>query len=54
MEQFAAFIAIDSSDTKHDIRLFDVATGKKRSCIRKHTPEALDAWATVLRARFAG
>ena len=54
MEQFAAFIAIDWSDAKHDICLADASTGKKESFILKHTPEALDAWATALRTRFAG
>ena len=54
MEQFAAFVAIDWSDTKHDICLVDVATGKKESLILKHTPEELEAWATALRSRFGG
>jgi transposase len=54
MEQFAAFVAIDWSDAKHDICLVDVATGKKESCLLKHTPEELDAWATALRTRFTG
>jgi transposase len=54
MEQFAAFVAIDWSDTKHDICLVDVATGKKESLILKHTPEELEAWATALRIRFGG
>jgi hypothetical protein len=54
MEPFAAFVAIDWSDAKHDICLLDVATGKKAAGILKHTPEALEAWATALRTRFAG
>jgi transposase len=54
MEQFAAFVAIDWSDAKHDICLLDVATGKKEAGILKHTPEELEAWATALRTRFAG
>lgn len=54
MEQFAAFVAIDWSDTKHDICLVDVATGTKESLILKHTPEALEAWATALRSRVGG
>jgi hypothetical protein len=49
MEPFAAFVAIDWSDTKHDICLVDVATGKKESLLLTHTPEALDAWAAALR-----
>ena len=31
MEQFAALVAIDWSDTKHDVCLLDVATGKTES-----------------------
>jgi transposase len=54
MEQFAAFVAIDWSDAKHDSCLLDVATGKKEASILKHTPEELEAWATALRTRFAG
>jgi hypothetical protein len=54
MEPFAAFVAIDWSDAKHDICLLDVATGKKEAGILKHTPEELEAWATALRTRFAG
>jgi hypothetical protein len=47
MEQFAAFVAIDCSDAKHDICLLDVATGKKEAGILKHTPEELEARATA-------
>ena len=54
MEQFAALVAIDWSDTKHDVCLLDVATGKIESGILTHTPEALEAWATALRTRSAG
>jgi transposase len=54
MEPFAAFVAIDWSDAKHDICLLDVATGKKEADILKHTPEELEAWATAWRTRVAG
>jgi hypothetical protein len=54
MEPFAAFVAIDWSDAKHDLCLVDAATGKKESLILQHTPEALEAWATALRLRFGG
>lgn len=54
MEPFAAFIAIDWSDAKHDICLVDASTSKKESFVLKHTPEELAAWATALRTRFAG
>jgi hypothetical protein len=45
---------MDWSDTKHDICLVDVATGKKASLMLKHTPAELEAWATALRLRFGG
>jgi hypothetical protein len=54
MAPFAACVAIDWSDTKPDIGLVDVATGKQASLIRKHTPEALAAWATAWRSRVGG
>jgi hypothetical protein len=54
MEQFAAFIAIDCSDAKHDVCLVDASTGKQESFVLKHTPEELAAWATALRTRVAG
>jgi transposase len=54
MEQFAAFIAIDWSDAKHDVCLVDASTSQKESFVLKHTPEELAAWATALRTRVAG
>jgi len=54
MEPFAAFIAIDWSDAKHDICRFDASTSKQEDSILKHTPEDLEAWASAWRARFAG
>ena len=54
MEQFAAFVAIDWSDAKHYLCLRDVATGQTEAGILTHTAEALAAWATALRPRFAG
>ena len=54
MEQFAAYVAIDWSDQKHDLCLVDAATGVKERLVLKHTPEALAQWATTLRSRFNG
>jgi hypothetical protein len=54
MEQFAALLAIAWSDAQHDSGLLDVSPSQQASCILKHTPEALEAWATALRTRFAG
>lgn len=53
MNDFAVFIGIDWSDQKHDLCLLDPATGRKEFSILKHTPEAIDEWATSLRSRFA-
>jgi hypothetical protein len=54
MEPFAALIAIDGADAKHDVCLVATSTSKKASFALKHTPEELAAWATALRTRFAG
>jgi transposase len=54
MEQFAAFIAIDWADAKQDIWLLDASTNQQEPCVLTHTPEALEAWATAWRTRFAG
>jgi transposase len=54
MEPFAAFVALAWSDAKHAVCLLDVATGKTESSLLTHTPEALAAWATAWRTRFAG
>jgi hypothetical protein len=42
------------SDTKPDIGLVDVATGKQASLMLTHTPAALAAWATAWRLRCGG
>ena len=54
MEQYAALIAIDWSDQKHDISLCDQSSGKREQTIIKHTPAALQEWALGLRQRFGG
>ncbi len=53
MEHFAAYVAIDWSDQKHDVCLVDSSTGKREKTVINHTPEALDEWAISLRTRFA-
>lgn len=52
MEQFAAFVALDWSDEKHDVALFDPATGKREAYTIKHSAQAINEWATSLRKRF--
>ena len=54
MSEYAAFVGFDWADKKHDICLVDVATGKKEFSVIKHTPQALQEWATAVRLRFGG
>jgi transposase len=54
MEAYAALIAIDWADQKHDICLCDQTSGKREQTIVKHTPAALQEWALGLRQRFGG
>ena len=53
MEQFAAVVAIDWSDEKHDVALFDPATGKREAYTIEHSAQTIDQWATELRQRFS-
>lgn len=53
-EHLAALIGLDWSDQKHDLCLVDTATGVQELSVIKQTPEALNQWATALRARFNG
>ena len=52
--EYAAFIAMDWADDKHDVCLVDATTEQKESSVLKHTPEALNDWAASLRTRFGG
>jgi len=54
MPDFAAYLGIDWSDRKHDLCLIDAATGKKELFRIRHTPEAINECASLLRARFGG
>jgi transposase len=54
MDTFAALVAMDWSDKKHDIALLDSATGRRESSTIKHSAQAIHEWATALRARFSG
>lgn len=53
-EQFAAFIGIDWADAKHDLCLQKFGCEKLESSTLKHTPEAIEEWASALRRRFGG
>jgi transposase len=54
MTQYAAYVGWDWADKKHDLCLVEAATGKKESLVIKHTPQAIEEWATSLRIRFGG
>ncbi|XQQ06150.1 MAG: IS110 family transposase [Leptolyngbya sp. IPPAS B-1204] len=48
---YAAYIGIDWSDRKHDIYLYDCATGAAESVIGAQ-PDAIQAWVEGLRKRY--
>ena len=52
--EFAAFIAIDWADRKHAWSLQVAGCSQRESGEIQHTPEAVEAWVTMLSARFAG
>ncbi len=54
MTDFAAYLGIDWADQKHDICLVEAATGKKEFSLIKHTPQAIQEWASSLGKRFGG
>lgn len=54
MAEYAAFVGFDWADKKHDCCLVDAATGKKEFSIIKHSPQAIQEWATNLQKRFDG
>ena len=54
MAEEAALLGIDWSDRKHDICLIEAVTGKREAAILPHSPQAIEAWAVALRARFGG
>src|SRR6266852_9260279 len=52
--EFAAFVGIDWADAKHDICM-QVANAEAREVsVLAHRAEAIEAWASSLRRRFAG
>jgi transposase len=54
MTEYAALLGIDWSDKKHDLCLIDSATGRREASVLPHSPQAIDQWATALRARYGG
>ena len=47
-----AWIGIDWADEKHDVSLYEVATGKQEALIIRQNPEALQEWLGQLRLRY--
>src|SRR6202140_4591674 len=52
--EFAAFVGIDWSDTKHDICLQAAHSEEREFAVLPHRAAAIDAWACAVRQRFAG
>jgi len=52
--EFAAFVGIDWSDTKHDICLQTAHSEERELAVLPHRAATIDAWASALRQRFAG
>jgi hypothetical protein len=50
--EWAAFIALDWADQKHDWAMEVPGQSKRERGQVAHTPEALDAWVAQLRERF--
>ena len=53
-EEYAALIGLDWATEKHDVCLWDAATGKSRHRVIEHTPEALAEWLAELQASYPG
>ena len=49
---FGAFLALDWGDQQHAFALEDAASGERQKGVLTHTPEAVQAWAAELIARF--
>jgi transposase len=52
--EFAAFVAIDWADQKHDWALQVNGSSQRESGQIKHTPEDVESWVIMLSARFPG
>ena len=53
-EEYAALIGLDWAAEKHDVCIWDAATGKSRHRVIEHTPEALAEWLAELQASYPG
>lgn len=50
--QFAAIVGLDWADRKHDVCLQTMPDGARELAVIEQRPEAIDEWASGLRARF--
>jgi len=53
-EEYAALIGMDWAAEKHDVWLWDTATGKNSHRVVEHTPEALAEWLGELQRQYPG
>jgi transposase len=53
-QAFAAFVGLDWADATHDGCLQAAGSRKREGFRLEHTPEAIDAWVSMLRTRFNG
>jgi len=53
-QSIRAWIGIDWADEKHDVSLYDVASGEQEAVVIRQTPEALQEWLGQLRSRYEG
>jgi len=51
--ELQAWIGIDWADEKHDVSLYEVATGRQERLELRQSPEALQEWIGQLRSRYA-
>src|SRR5262245_14270974 len=49
-----AWIGIDWADEKHEVSVYDVATGKQEALVVRQTPEAIQEWLGQLRSPYEG
>jgi transposase len=50
--EIRAWIGIDWADEKHDVSVYDVASGEQETLVLRQTPEALQEWLGQLRSRY--
>jgi transposase len=52
-QQIRAWIGVDWADEKHDVSLYDVATGEQETRVIRQSAEGLQEWLGQLRSRYA-